>query len=393
MRFLKIHLRHSRREIRVSLCTIRQATSELEPIADARDDGIPAQGEYLTGQADDTDNRSSGLGDEEPAGKKSARSFIWRNTGVKPAWVRAVTLVIGIGSVLSLFGEDTNTATMFRHPSPMDTVEWLPETQPDARIRYGTESAMQFGDLRLPDGEFPPGGFPVAIFVHGGAWMSDWTKDYSSRFVEALTRAGIATWDLEFRRMGNSGGGYPGTLLDVAAGADHLMALAETYPLDINRVIAVGHSSGGHLALWLAGRKNLPTSSTLYVPNPLQLAGAVSLAGVNDLERSFELGNRTDVLQFLGVESQQAAGPRFAESNPARLLPFGIRQALIVGTRDAEWRIAMTREYAAAAQAAGDEVDLHEPEEADHFDVIDPEGPAVSMVAAIILSLAGAPRL
>ena len=278
-------------------------------------------------------------------------------------------------------------APQFRNPSPLDTALWLPDTQPDARVRYAADSPLQFGDLRLPAGTPPAQGHPVVIFVHGGGWQADWTKDYTNRFVEALTRAGFATWDLEFRRMGNQGGGYPGTFLDVAAGADHLRTLAETYPLDLDRVVAVGHSSGGHLALWLAGRKNVPSSSPLHQADPLPLAGVVSLAGVNDLERSLELGNRTDVLQLLGVESRQEAGPRFAEANPASLLPFGIPQALIVGTGDAEWRIAMTREYAEAARAAGDPVQLDLPQDADHFDVIDPDGPAIGIVAEAVRTL------
>ena len=300
---------------------------------------------------------------------------------------KTVMLITGMVTMISLAGGDVTAESAFRNPQPFDTVLWLPDTQPDARIRYAADSAVQFGDLRLPDAEPPPVGYPVAVFVHGGGWTAEWTKDYSNRFVEALTRAGLATWDLEFRRMGNHGGGYPGTFLDVASGADFLRQLAQSHPLDLDRVVAVGHSSGGHLALWLAGRKNLPASSPLYVADPLALAGVVSLAGVNDLERALELGDRTDVLALIGVASRQEAGPRFAETNPARLLPFGIPQALIIGTRDAEWRIAMTREFAAAARAAGDTVQLELLEGADHFDVIDPEGPAAEQVAHVSLSL------
>ncbi|MEJ8566460.1 alpha/beta hydrolase family protein [Elongatibacter sediminis] len=275
----------------------------------------------------------------------------------------------------------------YRHPPPLDTVLWLPDSQPDARVRYANDSAVQFGDLRLPETEAPAAGHPVVVFIHGGGWKVDWTKDYTNRFVEALTREGFATWDLEFRRMGNQGGAYPGTFLDVAAGTDHLRTLAETHPLNLEQVVVVGHSSGGHLALWVAGRGNLPESSPLYTPDPLPLAGVVSLAGVNDLERSLELGDRTDVLELLGVDSRAAAASRFAETNPARLLPFGIPQVLIVGTADGEWRIAMTREYAAAARTAGDAVELTLPEGADHFDVTDSEGPAVGIVTQAVDSI------
>lgn len=298
-----------------------------------------------------------------------------------------MTLAAGLGATVLLCGGNAEPGAVYRNPPPLETLRWLPDAQPDARVRYAADSPVQFGDLRLPQSAPPQGGYPVAIFIHGGGWTVDWTKDYSSRFVEGLTRAGIATWDLEFRRMGNRGGGYPGTFSDVATGADHLRVLAESHPLALERVVAVGHSSGGHLALWLAGRKNLPVSSPLRAADPLPLAGVVSLAGVNDLERSLELGDRTDVLDLLGAESRQAAAARFAEANPGRLLPFGMPQALIVGTRDEAWRIAMTRAYAADARAAGDVVELILPEGADHFDVIDPEGPALALVADTVRAL------
>lgn len=306
---------------------------------------------------------------------------------MKQTWKKVLALVLcliapGLLPAETMETEATGVATMFRNVTDLDMALWTPHTQPDARIRYAEDSPLQFGDLRLPAGTPPSGGFPVIVFVHGGGWKSDWNKDYGERLMEALTRSGFATWDLEFRRMGNDGGGYPGTFLDVAAGTDHLRTLAKTYPLDLGHVVSIGHSSGGHLALWLAGRKNLPVSSPLHVDDPLPLAGAVSLAGVNDLERSLAIGNRTDALKLSGIEDPGKAGPRFGETNPARLLPFGIPQSLIVGGKDGPWRIQMTREYAEAARAAGDPVELAVPETANHFDVVDTESPALEMILA-----------
>ena len=141
---------------------------------------------------------------------------------------------------------DTSPA---RRPSPHTLAAWLPTTSPDALIRYGDESPVQFADLRLPRMAAPPAGFPVAIYVHGGGWSADWTKDHATGFVEALTGAGLATWDLEFRRVGNRNGGYPETFRDIGLGANYLREVARSYPLDLSRVIVVGHSTGGHLAL------------------------------------------------------------------------------------------------------------------------------------------------
>src|SRR5438132_9320670 len=118
------------------------------------------------------------------------------------------------------------------------------------RIAYGPDR-FQFGDLRLPSGSGPR---PVAIVIHGGFWREKYDLEYIVPVCEALTAAGVVTWNLEYRRIGNAGGGWPGTFEDVAAGADHLHSLAHEFNLDLNRVIAIGHSAGGHLAFWLASR-------------------------------------------------------------------------------------------------------------------------------------------
>ncbi|WCT79157.1 alpha/beta hydrolase [Novosphingobium humi] len=268
-----------------------------------------------------------------------------------------------------------------RHPHPYALAASLPKTLPDARIRYGEDSPVQFADLRIPKGHTPAGGFPVIIFIHGGGWLADWTKDYSAPFVEALTSAGFATWDVEFRRMGNCKGGYPSTFQDVARAADHARALAPSFPLDLDRVIAIGHSSGGHLALWLAGRGGLSSESPLYAADPIRLKGVISIAGVNDLDYALEHGTRADILQLLDTIREQA-DPLMAQTSPARLLPMDVPQTLIVGTAEDRWRRDMTHHYAQAALRAGDAVQLLEPEGLDHFDVVDPAGPAFELVVA-----------
>jgi len=143
--------------------------------------------------------------------------------------------------------------------------------------------------------------------------------------------------------------------------------------------------------VWLAGRKNLPFSSPLRTDQPIPLAGVVSLAGVNDLARSLALGNRTDTLKLSGIESQSDPAARFAVTDPSRLLPFGLPQALIVGSLDAEWRISMTRAYAEDARTAGDAVTLYVAEGANHFDVVDAQSPALKMVTDAIWVMMGEP--
>lgn len=108
------------------------------------------------------------------------------------------------------------------------------------------------------------------------------------------------TNNIEFRRIGNRNGGYPEIFRDVGLAADHLREVAKAHPININKVVAVGHSTGGHLALWLAGRRNIPSDGCLTSPDPLSLKGVISLGGVNDLRHSLEIGGRSDILELLG---------------------------------------------------------------------------------------------
>ncbi|MFN8515407.1 MAG: alpha/beta hydrolase [Chloroflexia bacterium] len=140
----------------------------------------------------------------------------------------------------------------------------LPPPPADERLAYGTDP-LHFGDLRLPAG---PGPHPLVIFVHGGFWRAEYALDYFGHACANLAADGIATWNIEYRRIGNHGGAWPGTFLDVAAAADHVRALALDYPIDTDRVIAVGHSAGGHLALWLAGPNRIEGDAPHLQPAP-----------------------------------------------------------------------------------------------------------------------------
>ncbi len=259
----------------------------------------------------------------------------------------------------------------------------LPVPPADHRIFYGTD-AQQFGDLRLPKG---PGNHPVAIVIHGGCWLAEYNLDHISSFCTALTTARVATWNLEYRRVGNSRGGWPGTFEDVSRGADHLRAIAERYHLDLNRVVVVGHSAGGHLALWLAARRRLPKTSPLFAPRALPLHGVVSLAGIPDLRAASEQQVCGDAVARLLGGSPTEVAERYTQASPLELLPLGVPQRLIHGARDRIVPLASARAYEAAAKKTGDDARLIVLDRAGHFELIAPQSSAWPAVRDTILSL------
>ncbi len=276
----------------------------------------------------------------------------------------------------------------FSNWSAYDTIDWLPQAPATQRIRYVTNSSLQFGDLRIPN-QANPKGHPVVVMIHGGAWTDAWGLDYMAPLVEALTGAGIATWNIEFRRIGSTGGAYPGTFRDVAMATDYLRVLAPIYNLDLSRVVISGHSSGGHLALWVGSRGTIPAGDPLYVANPLIPKGVVSLAGIPDLEGAYDAG-RTDVYTLLGVTTAAAAAALYPTTSPIAMLPTGVPTSHIVGTSDNPWRQAITYHFRDAATLAGDPTPrVFNPVGANHFDVVDPCGPAWPRIVTEILLMLG----
>jgi acetyl esterase/lipase len=254
----------------------------------------------------------------------------------------------------------------------------------DHRLSYGPNE-FQFGELRLPKGAKGNELRPVAIVIHGGCWMSEYGLSYMGHLSAALAEAGVATWSVEYRRVGNEGGGWPGTFEDVALAADHLRKIAKTYQLDLDRVIAVGHSAGGHLALWLAARKILPKDSPVYSPDPLSLRGVVSLAGVTDLRRA---GTACDAIvpQLMGGSAADKTSI-YDQASPIALLPLGVPSAIVQGDSDPIIPLAMAQEYADAAKKKGDDAKLVVIEKAGHFEIVDPKSFAWEAVRNEALAL------
>ncbi|WP_162053163.1 alpha/beta hydrolase family protein [Pontibacter pamirensis] len=281
------------------------------------------------------------------------------------------------------------TTPLFAQEQQPNLITWkeiaaLPVPPADQTVSYGPDT-LQFGELRLPEGE---GLFPVVVVVHGGCWLSAYDRQYMAHLSEQLTQAGYATWNLEFRRVGDAGGGWPGTFLDVARGTDYVRELAKKHPLDTKKVVVIGHSAGGHLALWLAARHNLPKSSPLYMKKPLKLTGVVSLAGIPDLATySHQKGSCNEAVPELmgGMPAEQPA--RYADASPTALLPLRVPSRLIQGALDLIVPVTQSQEFTAHAKAKGDDAELILIEKAGHFDLVAPHSPVYEQVERAVQEL------
>ena len=256
-----------------------------------------------------------------------------------------------------------------------------PAPRDHVRLHYGPDQ-YQFGDLYLPP---TPGPHPVVIGIHGGFWRSAYALDYYGPLCESLARTGIAAWNIEYRRLGNRGGGWPGTFLDAAQATDYLREIAATYELDLSRVVSLGHSAGGHLACWLGARPRLKPGDPLYSDTPLALKAMVSLAGVLDLRRAHELRLGGGVTAELLGGSPSQVPERYHAGSPFELLPLGVTQVLIHGTDDMNVPYEIATRYREAALSLGDPVSLVALPKAGHFECVD----TVSREWATVLDVVG----
>ena len=290
-----------------------------------------------------------------------------------PKWAGALIVALFIGSVFSSPAQAQNAS--------FADIQKLPKPPADHRLAYG-DDPLQFGELRLPKTK---GKHPVVVVVHGGCWFAEYDLHHLAAFSDALTNLGVATWSLEYRRIGDKGGAWPGTFQDVAKGTDYLREVAKKHPLDLRRVVVIGHSAGGQLALWLAARKNLPKSSELYSAKPLPLIGVVSLAGITDLIK-YRPNCDESVTKLLGGSPEQFA-ERYQQTSPIELLPLKVPVRLIHGAKDRIVPIELGREFETAAKQKGDDIALTTLEAAGHFDLISPVSNAWSIVEKSVRAL------
>jgi acetyl esterase/lipase len=253
--------------------------------------------------------------------------------------------------------------------SSADILTEPPPAEADVRIVYGTEP-LQFGDLRMPAA---PGPHPLVVVLHGGYWQAIYNLIHAGHLCVDLAEHGIATWNVEYRRLGDVGGGWPATGEDVLRALAHVRILARDYPIDVKRVVVIGHSAGGQLAVWSSLQTDVP------------LRGIVSIAGVVDMRLLAGIGDDHGMIARLLGGAPSEVPERWRDASPREHLPWPTRTVLACGTADVHW--APNQATAEAALAAGGDVELLPLPDAGHFEPVDPTAPAWAVVRAKIEEL------
>jgi acetyl esterase/lipase len=285
---------------------------------------------------------------------------------------------LGLAAILGVF------AASAAHAEPASVQAYMaqPQAKADARIAYGPSPA-QVVDLFLPKGKGP---HPVVVLIHGGCYLAEYQGLPQTSGVAAdLAGRGYAVWNVEYRKLGEAGAGYPGTFLDVADAVDQIRAEAPRYHLDAGKVVALGHSAGGHLALWAAARHRLPKSSPLWRENPLPIRAVVSLGGIGDLKGQGDVfAGACGAEPIPAIIGKATRENPYADTSPAELLPLGVRVVMISGAFDHVMPPFTGRAFVEKLRKAGDSAEVIAIPDAGHFDVVMPTTEAWKTVAATL---------
>ncbi|WP_241997351.1 alpha/beta hydrolase [Rhodococcus sp. SMB37] len=267
-----------------------------------------------------------------------------------------------------------------------DVADAARDTQPDTmRVSYG-EDADNYGILHLPDGDGP---HPVVVMVHGGGWLEDHDLSYFEPLSRSLADDGVAVWNIEYRRVDGTGG-WPITLADADDATEALATSVQDAAggsLDLDRVHLAGHSAGGHLAAWIAGRHTLPADAPGAQPL-IRPQSATIMAGVFDLSLAATAGHDGFVRGLLDGMPEDHPD-RYAIASPIEHLPVGLAVTAVHGTADQTVDPVQSRSYVAASQASGDPAELHLLEGFGHGDFGNVDSPAWGAAKQIILDHVG----
>jgi acetyl esterase/lipase len=290
-----------------------------------------------------------------------------------------------LATLLALAGATGATAQDLL--SPDDLVQMAADVAaPAARISYGDEP-YQFGLLRVPEGSGP---HPLIIAIHGGCYLSVFDIEHFAPFEQALADEGYAVWSLEYRRVGNEGGGWPNSFLDVAKGIDFARELIgrDRLNLDADRIYAAGHSAGANYAIWAAARPGIDPTSDVYLADPLPITGVLGLAPAATLGELQSTGVCGGVIDGLLGGSAEDFPDRYDAVSPMRLMPSGVPQRLVIGALDG-WAPAGQAYYDAAIADGGSDVTRVEAPESGHFEMIAPTSSTWPIVLEELRRLTG----
>lgn len=243
------------------------------------------------------------------------------------------------------------------------------------KVAYGSDPS-QFGEFTMPSGSRVARG--IVVVIHGGFWRSEYGLDLGRPLAAELVKAGWATWNVEYRRVGN-GGGWTSTFDDAALALDHVRSFASARIA--NRVFALGHSAGGHLAAWLSARPGLPVGSPGANPQ-VRLSGVVSQAGILDLIGATRLGDGA-VTDLVGG-TPGSAPDRYRIASPAERVPTRVPTVCVHGSRDDTVPFTQSETYVQRAGAVGDRAELVRVDGANHTDMIDVRTPAWKACASAL---------
>ena len=288
----------------------------------------------------------------------------------------APTTIIALGLFIYLVCPNQRSAQLI---DSGDVLGWQ-SPPPDHRISYGP-SAQQFGNLRLPTGVGP---HPIVVFIHGGCWLSTFDIQHVGQTEVAIAEAGYAVWSIEYRRIGNDEGGWPGTYLDVGQGIDHLREIAQVYPLDLSQVVAAGHSAGGALALWAAARDKVEENSMLYTSNPLPVQAVFALAPAADLEGLQKRRSCDNAVGRLMGGTPEEYPERYEAASPMQLAPISVPQILLIGGKDFAWGPPGRSYYHRAVTVGTENVRIVDLPNSGHFEMVSPSSTTWPLVISAL---------
>jgi acetyl esterase/lipase len=310
-----------------------------------------------------------------------------RQDTVEGAIMRTIPAVaiIALSSLVWAQNPPATSSGTPRLMTPQDLTS-VPAQAPDRRVIYGAD-ANQFAELRVTGGA---GLHPVVVLVHGGCFKTYGSFADLAPVGDVLKGRGIATLNVEYRRVDQAGGGWPNTYLDVGHAVDHVRSLAKEHRLDLSRVVIVGHSAGGHLAMWAAARSRVPRGSALYMANPLAVRGVVDLAGPLDLAANiagYEGLCRDRVITNLMGGAPASVPEHYAEASPIKLLPLCVPQVVLLVEYEEYVPLPLARAYVQAAERAGDRARMILIPGVGHFEIASPRAAIWPTVESAIRSL------